>query len=211
MTLKREIKDAYIENGHPVYIKTHSDAVYVDKNETETLTERLDNVKKSTEEIADITTQLNAIANYPKMLYTSDITTTIVKSISGGVANWTSPQWNIKKYDTNYFIKNDNTLITIKESGIYLINLAIHINVSSGSALAIKLVKNFETSDSNEIAYDNRVAPSYTSRINLSTTCYLNQNETLKVLIYHEGQSDANLICGYGFPMISVTKIGAIE
>ena len=56
MTLKREIKDTYIENGHPVYIKTHSDAVYVDENETETLTERLDNVKDS---IIEHTTQLN--------------------------------------------------------------------------------------------------------------------------------------------------------
>ena len=45
MTLKREIKDAYIENGASIYVKTHSDAVYVDENETETLTERLDNLK----------------------------------------------------------------------------------------------------------------------------------------------------------------------
>ena len=44
MTLKREIKDAYIENGDSVYIKTHGNAVYVDENETETLTQRLDNV-----------------------------------------------------------------------------------------------------------------------------------------------------------------------
>ena len=59
MTLKREIKNAYIENGHPVYIKTHSDAVYVDENETETLTERLDKVGS----IKEYTTQLNNIAN----------------------------------------------------------------------------------------------------------------------------------------------------
>ena len=32
MTLKREIKDAYIENGDSVYINTHSNAVYVDEN-----------------------------------------------------------------------------------------------------------------------------------------------------------------------------------
>ena len=60
MTLKREIKDAYIENGDSVYIKTHGDAVYVDENETETLTQRLDNVKNS---IAEHTSQLDAIAN----------------------------------------------------------------------------------------------------------------------------------------------------
>ena len=43
MTLKREIKDAYIEGGNSIYVKTHSNAVYVDENETETLTQRLDN------------------------------------------------------------------------------------------------------------------------------------------------------------------------
>ena len=45
MSLKREIKDAYIEGGNSIYVTTHSNAVYVDKNETETLTQRLDNVK----------------------------------------------------------------------------------------------------------------------------------------------------------------------
>ena len=44
MALKREIKDAYIEKGAPIYVKTHSNAVYVDDNETETLTQRLDNI-----------------------------------------------------------------------------------------------------------------------------------------------------------------------
>ena len=47
MALKREIKDAYIEKGAPIYVKTHSNAVYTDENETETLTQRLDNVKDS--------------------------------------------------------------------------------------------------------------------------------------------------------------------
>ena len=56
MTLKREIKDAYIEKGAPIYVKTHSNAVYVNENETETLTQRLDNVKSS---IAEHTTQLD--------------------------------------------------------------------------------------------------------------------------------------------------------
>ena len=59
MTLKREIKDAYIEGGASIYVKTHSNAVYVDNNETETLTQRLDNVKDS---IAKHTSQLNANA-----------------------------------------------------------------------------------------------------------------------------------------------------
>ena len=60
MTLKREIKDAYIEGGNSIYVKTHSNAVYVDENEIETLTQRLDNVKDS---IAEHTSQLNDLAN----------------------------------------------------------------------------------------------------------------------------------------------------
>ena len=59
MALKREIKDAYIEKGASIYVKTHSNAVYVDENETETLTQRLDNVKDS---ITKHTSQLNEIA-----------------------------------------------------------------------------------------------------------------------------------------------------
>lgn len=156
----------------------------------------------------EITTQLNAIVKYPKMQYTSNITTTILKSVSGGSANWTSPQWNLKKYDTNYFIENDNTLITIKQSGLYIINLAINLNVSNGANFSIKLIKNYGDTGVEEIAYENKLATSVSTRINLCTTCYINQNETLKALIYHEGQSDVNLVCGYGFPMISVTKVG---
>ena len=61
MTLKREIKDAYLEGGNSIYVKTHSNAVYVNENETETLTKRLDNVKSS---IAEHTSQLNDITYY---------------------------------------------------------------------------------------------------------------------------------------------------
>lgn len=158
--------------------------------------------------IAEHTSQLNDIVKYPKMQYTSNITTTILKSVSGGSANWTSPQWNVKKYDTNYFIENDNTLITIKQSGVYIINLAINLNVSNGANFSIKLIKNYGDTGVEEIAYESKLATSISTRINLCTTCYINQNETLKALIYHEGQSDVNLLCGYGFPMISVTKVG---
>ena len=94
MTLKREIKDAYIENGNSVYIKTHSNAVYVNENETETLTERLDNVKgsitKHTSQLNDITQNISNlendkqdkltyfnVKNYPKLekFIESDMTT----------------------------------------------------------------------------------------------------------------------------------------
>ena len=74
MALKREIKDAYIEKGASIYVKTHSNAVYVDDNETETLTQRLDNVKSS---IAKHTTQLDNIENKQEVFVTdfgADIT-----------------------------------------------------------------------------------------------------------------------------------------
>ena len=60
MTLKREIKDAYLEGGNSIYVKTHSNAVYVNDNETETLTKRLDNIKGK---IDNNTTQLSENAN----------------------------------------------------------------------------------------------------------------------------------------------------
>ena len=66
MTLKREIKDAYIEGGASIYVKTHGDAVYVDENETETLTDRLDNIKGK---IDNNTSQLNAITNEKANIY----------------------------------------------------------------------------------------------------------------------------------------------
>ena len=79
MTLKREIKDAYIEGGNSIYVKTHSNAVYVDENETETLTQRLDNVKSSiaehTSQLNNLTNNINSIAsnlkkvNYQKILW----------------------------------------------------------------------------------------------------------------------------------------------
>lgn len=179
---------------------------------TETIGTTATTLKGAIKEVKGIadnnTTQLNDIVKYPKMQYTSNITTTILKSVSGGSANWTSPQWNLKKYDTNYFIENDNTLITIKQSGLYIINLAINLNVSNGANFSIKLIKNYGDTGVEEIAYENKLATSVSTRINLCTTCYINQNETLKALIYHEGQSDVNLVCGYGFPMISVTKVG---
>lgn len=179
-----------------------------DKTPTGAINELKDGVDNLTESVSNNTTQLKDIVKYPKMQYTSNITTTILKSVSGGSANWTSPQWNLKKYDTNYFIENDNTLITIKQSGLYIINLAINLNVSNGANFSIKLIKNYGDTGVEEIAYENKLATSVSTRINLCTTCYINQNETLKALIYHEGQSDVNLVCGYGFPMISVTKVG---
>ena len=68
MTLKKKKKNAYIENGHPVYIKTHSGAVYVDENETETLTEKLDNVTTQLNDLTQDIININDTATYAKDL-----------------------------------------------------------------------------------------------------------------------------------------------
>ena len=75
MTLKREIKDAYIENGNSIYVKTHSNAVYVDENETETLTQRLDNIKSS-------------ITEHTSQNHTHSNKTVLDKITSTNIADW---------------------------------------------------------------------------------------------------------------------------
>ena len=88
MTLKREIKNAYIENGHPVYIKTHSNAVYVDENETETLTQRLDNVKSSitehTSQLDNIETLNIKLVDYKHLVIDNDWTIALQSALNDG-------------------------------------------------------------------------------------------------------------------------------
>ena len=88
MTLKREIKDAYLEGGNSIYVKTHSNAVYVDENETETLTQRLDNVKDS---IKEHTSQLNNCAK--------NIENVILNISSNGIDDTVQIQEAINKID----------------------------------------------------------------------------------------------------------------
>ena len=78
MTLKREIKDAYIEGGNSIYVKTHSNAIYVDENETETLTQRLDNLNGKIDN--NNTTQLNNIANINTKV--KDVTTQLKENVN---------------------------------------------------------------------------------------------------------------------------------
>lgn len=159
---------------------------------------------------SDVGSALSHLTNNPKMQYTSNIATTILKSTSA-TANWISPQWNLKKYDASYFIDQvDNTLILLKKSGLYLINFAINIPVVFNTNVCIKLVKNFGTTGAEEFAYESKLGTAVSTRINLSAISYFNENETLKCLVYQDSVNNVNLVCGYGFPMISVTKVGEI-
>ena len=114
MTLKREIKDAYIESGNSVYIKTHSDAIYVDENETETLTQRLDNVKDS---ITKHTSQLDAVlGNSRKLKFKINA----------------SPWWYSADNSTI-----DNDIATYKNMGVDGFTICVHI-LNEGTSLYIK-------------------------------------------------------------------------
>ena len=115
MTLKREIKDAYIEKSAPIYVKTHSNAVYVDENETETLTQRLDNVKSS---ITEHTTQLDNITD--KRL------TTITPQMFGCVGDGFTDDTKGLQDAINYCIANDS-MLSSDGSKKYLISSTINI------------------------------------------------------------------------------------
>ena len=113
MTLKREIKDAYIEKGAPIYVKTHSNAVYVDDNETETLTKRLDNVKSSLD--------ANKI-EYTNKINNLDINKRIFKPVFGHCVDWSFRGGNGGNWTEERIITEIDTL---KEFGIEEISVTI--------------------------------------------------------------------------------------
>ena len=134
MTLKREIKDAYIEGGNSIYVKTHCDAVYVDDNETETLTQRLDNVKDS---ITEHTSQLN------------DITINIKQFGALGNGTTDDAESFIKAID---YCKNNNVFNLYIPSGTYIISKSITIDfplniygVWSGNKISGTILKDVNT------------------------------------------------------------------
>ena len=122
MTLKREIKDAYLEGGNSIYVKTHSNAVYVDDNETETLTQRLDNVKDSiTKHASQLDTnvkELNKVKNRIVSIY--DLATINETTDIGAIIN---------KYTEEYTIYLPNGIYRV-DTPIVLKNSLIGCNVS---------------------------------------------------------------------------------
>ena len=140
MTLKREIKDAYIEGGNSIYVKTHSNAVYIDDNETETLTQRLDNVKSS---IAEHTSQLdtnvkelNKVKNRIVSIY--DLATINETTDIGAIIN---------KYTEEYTIYLPNGIYRV-DTPIVLKNSLIGCNVSRNTKVdtsATWLVSNIDS------------------------------------------------------------------
>ena len=110
MTLKREIKDAYLEGGNPIYVKTHSNAVYVDENETETLTGTIKELKElintkggeiqtvvadvnnNKTKIAEHTTQLNETTNEIELVKTNYAKKTEINSLVTSKAEKTEVQ-----------------------------------------------------------------------------------------------------------------------
>ena len=124
MTLKREIKDAYIEKGAPIYVKTHSNAVYVNDNETETLTQRLDNVKNS---ITEHTTQLDNVKDSIK-----EHTTQLNDIENGLTLNKNNFYSNIHLYQE---VNIEKTIKNLKKAGIKGIYITLHIDGDNNCSL----------------------------------------------------------------------------
>ena len=170
MTLKREIKDAYIEKGASIYVKTHSNAVYVNDNETETLTQRLDNVKKS---ITKHTTQLN------------DMMKNNIKWVNANICGAD----NTGATDCTDIIQNllDNNTIVYLPSGLYLVS-GIKLNsynVIIGDGKNTVLTKNNYTSDNTPI-------------IGFKQNSYLSEVRNLKITGH--SMNDTNIYDGIFIP-----------
>ena len=170
MALKREIKDAYIEGGNSIYVKTHSNAVYVDENETETLTQRLDNVNS---EIDNNTTQLN------------DMAKNNIKWVNANICGAD----NTGTTDSTDIIQNllDNNTIVYLPSGLYLVS-GIKLNsynVIIGDGKNTVLTKNNYTSDSEPI-------------IGFKQNSYLSEVRNLKITGH--SMNDTNIYDGIFIP-----------
>ena len=123
MTLKREIKDAYIEGGNSIYVKTHSNAVYVDDNETETLTKRLDDVKSS---IAKHTSQLDTNVKQIENIHSVKISarelnlnpdTDITQELQN-ILNDNSNKYQIEFEKNREYILSDSIVIDLNKNSI---------------------------------------------------------------------------------------------
>ncbi|MFT8348698.1 hypothetical protein [Clostridium saccharoperbutylacetonicum] len=111
--------------------------------------------------------------------------------------------WDKKIFDNKEFITTDNTTITIKESGLYLITLSVEFDGNINGVRNISILKdNVEV-----IAYDSRMSVNYsTTRSNVSAIQYLNSNETLKFRAFQNSGNSLNIVSGN--TKMSIAKIG---
>lgn len=161
---------------------------------------RLDKFNASLSEKAN-QSDLLAIENTPRAQYTRSATLNIATGA------WVTIPWESKITDTNYFVsQTDNTKIIAKKSGFYLINLAVSFNNAAIDGFRnLLIIKNGVDS----IAYDSRTAINVSTRCNLSTMVYLNTNEYIECRCLQSSSATLILEAGYGFPKISIVRLGA--
>lgn len=117
---------------------------------------------------------------------------------------WTSPDWNLKVYDTEHFIDQlDPTKINISKSGTYLIQAQTTFEANDVGQRNIRIVKN----DSQIIGYSSNRAAINATRINVATTAYLNVGEYLRVSCYHDVYPDSLRFDTSGGMALSITRL----
>ncbi|WP_342428554.1 hypothetical protein [Paenibacillus sp. FSL L8-0158] len=148
------------------------------------------NIESHEDRLLDIATQ-------PRAEYASNADKALPAS------TWLSPNWNIKKTDNNNFITSpDLETVTIRTSGVYLIQAIIGVSSYAGGIRNIKVIKN----GTEDIGY-NSGAPgsSYTSRNNITAIAYLNALETFKVQVFQDTGTELTL--SSGVCRLSIIKI----
>ncbi|MHA6481050.1 hypothetical protein ACX1C1_03900 [Paenibacillus sp. strain BS8-2] len=97
---------------------------------------------------------------------------------------WTSPDWNMQTYDTDIFLDPvDRTKININTSGLYLINALVTIEENENGQRNIQVVKN---ADNEAIGYLTGHGSANATRLNITTTAFLNAGEYIRIRVYQD-------------------------
>ncbi|MHA6484456.1 hypothetical protein ACX1C1_21400 [Paenibacillus sp. strain BS8-2] len=122
--------------------------------------------------------QLADITNPPRAEYRSNL------NKACPTFEWTSPDWNVQTYDTDEFLDSlDPTRININTSGVYLINAWITIEENVNGQRNIQVVKN---ADNEAIGYITGFGSANATRLNVTTTAYLNVGEYIRIRVYQD-------------------------
>lgn len=145
------------------------------------------------------TYQLSDILNPPRARYSSNVNKTCP------TLTWTSPDWNLMIYDTENFIDQLNpTKIKINKSGTYLIQAQVTFEANENGQRNIKIVKN-DTQE--QLGYSSNRSAINATRINVSTTAFLNAGEYLNILCYHDVYPDNQRFDTSGGMSLTITML----
>ena len=213
MTLKREIKDAYLEGGNSIYVKTHSNAVYVDDNETETLTQRLNDIKSS----IDNNPQSNAIVHKSPENFGAkgDGVTDDTKAIQDAVNSGYAIDF---KLESIYLIKNkinipSGTVINGNNSTIKWYNTDIVLNDMSVRAhwTGVFNIQGAETTTKTQITnYHTKREPIECGAFTVNSVDGFDINDYIKINI-EGGYTKVNSYDDYKPSVMTIAKITDID